>query len=141
MNCDFNSCRGRGLAAGHHKDCPNLIPQESESRSSTSMEPEDLKDTYHPDEAGCDVNHPRHGVLSWTGCYIKECRIHTNKPYQPKLPSYVSRILVDTFSPPPTDLHLDVVAGLATKRDPTGTPSHRFDHTLVRGVNTIWTVG
>ena len=45
---------------------------------------------------------------------------------------------------PPTDLHLDVVAGLATKRDPTVTPPDRFDHTLVRGeilYTTIWTVG
>ena len=34
---------------------------------------------------------------------------------------------------PPTDLHLDMVAGLANKRDPTETPSHQFDHILVRG--------
>ena len=38
----------------------------------------------------------------------------------------------DGIRTPLTDLHLDVVAGLATKRDPTETPSHQFDHTLVR---------
>ena len=41
---------------------------------------------------------------------------------------------------PPMDLHLDVVAGFATKRDPTRTPS-LINHTLVGGENTIWMVG
>jgi hypothetical protein len=52
------------------------------------MEEEDPKNTYNPDEAGCDINHPRHGILSWTGCYVEDCHIHTNKPYQPKPPPY-----------------------------------------------------
>ena len=48
------------------------------------------------------------------------------------------------LSPTPwTDLNFDVVAGLTTKRDLTETPSHRFDHTPIRGeiLYTIWMVG
>ena len=43
----------------------------------------------------------------------------------------ITSINIKSDSARPTDLQLDVVARLATKRDLTGMPSHQFDHTLV----------
>ena len=49
----------------------------------------DVKDenNYDTTEAGCVKHHPKHALLHWTGCYIEDCKVHSNRRYEPKLPS------------------------------------------------------
>ena len=46
------------------------------------------KDNYDTTEAGWVKHHPKHALLPWTGCYKDDCKVHTNKRYEPKPPSW-----------------------------------------------------
>ena len=105
MNCEYNACRSRGVSAGHSPDCPFLkeynkfiIAREVSTNKKTSDEVEHLtnesmdidikeEDNYDTTEAGCVKHHPKHALLHWTGCYIEDCKTHTDKRYEPKPPS------------------------------------------------------
>ena len=106
MNCEYNSCRRRRIAARHSPDCPFLEEYNksikakevsTNKKSSDKVEPLtneamdiDIKeaDNYDTIEAGCVKYHPTHALLYWTGCYIEECKVHTNQRYDPKPPSW-----------------------------------------------------
>ena len=104
MNCEYNACRSRRISSGHSPDCPLLAEYNksikaekvsTNAKSSDEVEPLtnesmdiDIKeeDNYDTTEAGCVKHHPKHALLHWTGCYIEDCKIHTNKRYEPKPP-------------------------------------------------------
>ena len=106
MNCEYNACRSRGVSAGHLPDCPfleqynkSIKAKEVSTNAKTSDEVEPLtnesmnidikeEDNYNTTEAGCVKHHPKHALLHWTGCYIDDCKIHTNKRYELKPPSW-----------------------------------------------------
>ena len=99
-------CRSRGISAGHSPDCPfleeynkSIKVKEVSTNKKISDEVEPLtsktmyidikeKDNYDTTEAGCVKYHPKHVLLHWTGCYIEECKVHTNKGYEPKPQSW-----------------------------------------------------
>ena len=106
MNCEYTACRSREVSAGHSPDCPlleeynkSIKAKEVSTNEKTSDEVEPLtnesmnidikeEDNYDTTEAGCVKHHPKHALLHWTGCYIKDCQIHTNKCYELKQPSW-----------------------------------------------------
>ena len=106
MNCEYNACHSRGISAGHSPDCPfikaynkSIKAKEVSTNEKISDEVEPLtnesidvdikeEDNYDTPEAGCVKHHPKHALLHWTGCYIQDCKTHTNKPYEPKPPSW-----------------------------------------------------
>ena len=102
MNCECNACCSRGISAGHFLDCPFLeeynksikakkvsthknISDEIEPLTNETMDI-DIKEEedYNTTEAGCVKDHPKHAFLHWTGCYIEDCKVHTNTGYEPK---------------------------------------------------------
>ena len=90
VNCEYKPYRGRGLAAGHCDDCPFQDDGDDELKPLPAMSMDIDKDEYNLDEAGCSTTHPRHSALHWTGCYVEDCHIHTNKRYDVKAPSYAN---------------------------------------------------
>ena len=106
MNCEYNACLGRGMSAGHSPDCPfleeynqSIKAKEVSTNAKTIDEVEPLtnesmdidikeEDNYDTTEAGCVKHHPKYTLLYWTGCYIDDCKIHTNKRYEHKPPSW-----------------------------------------------------
>ena len=101
-NCEYNACRGRGLSAGHHPDCPyqeeEYTPEPNEYSARVPANQERLnnngvpwsqvvitpikEEEYNTDEAGAEETHSNHGALHWTACYVENCKIHTNKATQ-----------------------------------------------------------
>ena len=106
MNCEYNACRSRGISAGHSPDCLfieeynksiNAKAVSTNVKTSDEVEPLtnesmdiDIKeeDNFDTTEAGYVKHDPKHALLHWTGCYIEDCNIHTNKRYEPKPPSW-----------------------------------------------------
>ena len=106
INCEYNACRSSGISAGHSPDCPfleeynkSIKAKEVSTNEQTRDEVEPLtnksmnidikeEDNYDTTEAGSVKHHPKHALLHWTGCYIDDCKIHTNKRYEPKPPSW-----------------------------------------------------
>ena len=105
--------RGRGKAAGHHHNCPihydpqtppsdDFILYSSEnteeaanrvqeaanalSNLSTKATHPPLPERFNTIEIGCIEEDPMHKTLHWTGCFIEDCRTHTDKRYEPKRP-------------------------------------------------------
>ena len=105
MNSEYNACCSRGISARHSPDCPFfeeynkfMKAKKVSTNKKTSYEVEpltnksmdiDMKDenNYDTTEAGCVKHHPKHALLHWTGCYIEDCKVHSNRRYEPKLPS------------------------------------------------------
>ena len=94
------------MSAGQSPACPfleeynrSVKAKEVSTNEKTSDEVEpltnesmdiDIKEEDNNDttEAGCVKHNPKHALLYWTGCYIEDCKIHTNKRYEPKPPSW-----------------------------------------------------
>ena len=103
--CGYNACRGRAKPAGHSSDCPseesdddeaeiNQIsdkqpPNQQRMEVDLPQSPQKMATSVnsHNDEISivCNQDHPMHGRVHWTACYVDNCRIHT-KAYYPQPP-------------------------------------------------------
>ena len=106
MHCKYTACCSCGVSTEHSPDCPflegynkSIKGSEVSTNEKTSYEVKPLtkesmdidieeEDNYDTTEAGCVKHHPKHALLSWTGCYIDDCKTHTNKLHEPKPPSW-----------------------------------------------------
>ena len=108
-NCKYNTYHRRGLCTGHHSDCPykekEYTPEPNKHSPRVPANQERLnnngvpwsptvnspitEEEYNTDESDAEETQSNYGTLDLTGCYVEDCKIHTNKAYLPRPYKYM----------------------------------------------------